>query len=158
MRPELRENIRQSYANQCGYCGVHEFDVGAVLTIDHFRPISRGGDDSVANLVYCCVACNTFKGDFWRPRALQRLLHPRRDTVSLHLLENDEGILNGLTPTGIFHITKLHLNREELVESRRRRRRIVMRQAEREALLTHLNSLEAQIREIKEIIERLGEV
>jgi 5-methylcytosine-specific restriction endonuclease McrA len=51
--------LRQRYNFCCGYCGVRETDVGAALTIDHFQPISRGGEDTPANWVYCCFACNT---------------------------------------------------------------------------------------------------
>lgn len=59
------ESIRQRYRYTCGYCGVTEVDAGGELTIDHYRPRSAGGDDDEANLVYACVRCNQYKGDFW---------------------------------------------------------------------------------------------
>ena len=48
-----RAALRQLYNFCCGYCGVSETDVGAVLTTDHFQPTSRGGADAAANWVYC---------------------------------------------------------------------------------------------------------
>jgi 5-methylcytosine-specific restriction endonuclease McrA len=44
--------------NKCQYCGSTRR-----LTIDHVLPKSRGGDDSWANMVVACSACNTKKGD-----------------------------------------------------------------------------------------------
>jgi 5-methylcytosine-specific restriction endonuclease McrA len=60
-----RVALRQLYNFRCGYCGVSETDVGAALTLDHFQPVSRGGEDTFTNWVYCCFACNTAKGDYW---------------------------------------------------------------------------------------------
>lgn len=75
---ERRAAVRLRYAMRCGYCGVHEREVGAELAIDHFRPRSAGGTDDLDNLVYCCPACNRNKGDFWSGTAAAvsaRLLH-----------------------------------------------------------------------------------
>lgn len=54
--------VRERYSNCCGYCGVSETDAGGELTVDHFRPLSAGGDDSDDNLVYACIRCNQYKG------------------------------------------------------------------------------------------------
>lgn len=59
--PQLPE-IRARYGFRCGYCGVTEIDTGGELTVDHFRPLSAGGDNSEINLVYACVRCNQYKG------------------------------------------------------------------------------------------------
>ena len=53
----------------------------------------------------------------------RRLLHPGSDDLSLHLVEDEAiGHLQGLTPTGAFHITVLRLNRPQLVAHRLARR------------------------------------
>ena len=39
MDEQRREKIRERYNAKCGYCGVHETDAGATLTIDHHRPL-----------------------------------------------------------------------------------------------------------------------
>src|SRR5207249_7158718 len=104
----------------------------AALTSDHFQPRSRGGADDLQNLVYCCHACNEYKGDFYQPDAVERLLHPLRDTLSQHIVERDDGTLRALTPTGAFHIEQLHLNRPTLIAHRLAERQL---QAERRELL-----------------------
>src|SRR5947209_13969179 len=123
MRDEERQALRRCFDFRCGYCGVHEHAVGAELTVDHFQPSSKGGAGGPENWVYCCHACNEFKGDFWQPDSSLRLLHPFRDKMASHLIEESDGVLRGLTETGAFHIEKLHLNREALVEGRKERRR-----------------------------------
>lgn len=46
-----RDNYR------CHYCG------RSATTVDHLRPISRGGTDDEENLVAACADCNSLKGD-----------------------------------------------------------------------------------------------
>lgn len=119
--------VRERYAYHRGYCGVSETDVGGELTVDHFRPLSAGGDGRNDNLVYACVRCNQYKGALL-PEATdaaqeRRLLHPLRDNPAVHLQEDeDTGLLMGLTPAGDFHIQALRLNRPALVANRHRRR------------------------------------
>src|ERR1700730_7381878 len=103
MRPDEREMLRQHFRYRCGYCGVRERDAGAELTVDHFQPRSQGGSDEPENWVYCCHACNEFKGNIWKPAAAHRVLHPLRDILTLHLVEEDDGTLRGLTETGNYH-------------------------------------------------------
>ena len=47
-----REAIRRAYRFQCGYCSVHENNVGSALEIDHFQLLSSGGTDAESNLIY----------------------------------------------------------------------------------------------------------
>ena len=91
--------------------------MGALLTVDHFRPTSRGGADDESNWVYSCSACNTFKAAYWNTVPNEGLLHPLRDDVANHI-EEREGFLVGLTPRGERHIERLHLNREQLITQR----------------------------------------
>ncbi|MEM4409784.1 MAG: HNH endonuclease signature motif containing protein, partial [Candidatus Caldarchaeum sp.] len=51
---QLLEAVRIQYGYRCGYCGVAETEVGALLEIDHYRPLLAGGTDALDNLVYCC--------------------------------------------------------------------------------------------------------
>lgn len=125
---------RERYALCCGYCGVSEADVGEELTVDHFRPVSAGGDQSDANLVYACVRCNQDKGALL-PEATdltqeRRLLHPLRDDLAAHIREDENtGRLEGLTATGRFHIEALRFNRPALVVHRQRRNLAVLLEA-----------------------------
>ena len=53
---ENRERVfvRDSY--KCHYCGKQLTRFNA--TLDHVQPVSRGGDNSVDNLVTACIHCN----------------------------------------------------------------------------------------------------
>jgi 5-methylcytosine-specific restriction endonuclease McrA len=51
---------------KCFYCN-EEMCIGNdnshdSCTVDHKKPISRGGSNSIDNLVLCCEACNITKG------------------------------------------------------------------------------------------------
>ena len=116
--------VRERFHFCCGYCGVSETDAGGEFTVDHYQPVSEGGDDSDANLVYACWRCNLHKSDFWpSPQEAAnglRLLHPLQDDISLHIRENERGVLEALTPTGRVRLTTLFLNRVQLVAHRLR--------------------------------------
>ena len=121
---KLRETIRALYSFRCGYCGVTEIESGGRLEIDHFRPRSHGGEDILDNIVYACVTCNRFKGDYWpAPEAGPdlMLLHPQQNSLSAHIELLSDGRLIGLTKRGWFHIQRLRLNRAPLVELRLQR-------------------------------------
>ncbi len=45
----------------CAYCGRNLTRQNA--TYDHVIPLSRGGEDSSENLVWCCNQCNRSKGN-----------------------------------------------------------------------------------------------
>lgn len=45
----------------CAYC--YKPLSAASATLDHLTPISRNGDNTLANLVLCCRPCNEAKGD-----------------------------------------------------------------------------------------------
>ena len=156
MRQDARETLRQRFQFRCGYCGIRESDVGAELTVDHFQPRSRGGPDEVDNWVYCCHACNEFKGDYWQPDSLRRILDPLRDNIATHLIEREDGTLQGLSETGAFHIERLNLNRPQLVAYRRERRLLEAARQTRTRLLEHLRQLEQQVQNLIVQVEQMG--
>lgn len=45
----------------CQYCGKSSPDV--ILNVDHIKPVSKGGDNSILNLVTACFDCNSGKSD-----------------------------------------------------------------------------------------------
>jgi len=146
--PLEKEELRARFEFRCGYCGVSEIDVGAILHHDHFHPTSRGGADDAGNWVYCCFACNSFKGAYWpqSPNELS-LLHLLHDDFPSHVRE-EEGVLVGLSPQGRFHIELLHLNRAPLVLHRHKR-------ADERELDNRIRELEVQVEADAEIISRL---
>lgn len=127
MRHPKFDSVRQRYHQRCGYCDVTETTVGGELTIDHHRPKAAGGDDEDDNLVYACIKCNQYKGDFWPDQddvaQGRRVLHPLLDDLNAHLIENEQtGRVEARTETGRFHLTLLRLNRPQLIEHRLARR------------------------------------
>ena len=150
-----REALRQLYQFRCGYCDTSEVDVGAELEVDHFQPQSKGGSSDVSNLVYCCPACNRFKGNYWNLSSPLRLLHPQRDRPSEHFRESEAGLLRPLTETGRFHIERLQLNRPPLVKQRLRRRREIEAKRTYAALLEHFTELERELAQTFAELERL---
>ncbi len=141
MRSNTRQRVRVLYEYRCGYCGVRESDAGARLTLDHFRPRSQGGNDDLDNLVYCCHACNEFKGDYWRDEEDQRLLHPLQDDSAPHYAQSEDGNLRGLTTRGINHIAQLRLNRPELIAHRLQQRNEEALNTENRQMLALLEKL-----------------
>ena len=154
MRESIRNAVRLRYQYRCGYCGVEETDVGAELTVDHFQPRSHNGTDDADNLVYCCNACNQFKGDYWQPHKMERVLHPLLDALTEHLTERRNGRLQGLTETGRFHISRLHLNRPALVANRKRRRLDRETQVEQQANLRTIEQLTRTVEALQEQMRR----
>jgi hypothetical protein len=156
MRQEERETLRQRFEFRCGYCGVGERDVGAELTVDHFQPRSQGGLHEPENWVYCCHACNEFKGDFWQPNSPHRILRPFRDGIAAHIVEQEDGELRALTETGAFHIERLHLNRQQLIAYRRERRLLAAARQKHARLLERLQQLEDQVQTLTDQLEQFG--
>lgn len=55
----LRKMIRARDDGKCVYCG----KIAPDGDLDHVLPLSRGGTDSIDNLVWSCVSCNRSRGD-----------------------------------------------------------------------------------------------
>ena len=147
MDTSQRERIRKRYAYSCGYCGVHESDVGATLTVDHHHPTVHGGTNDDENLVYCCHRCNEHKGTYWHEVQIPhiRLLHPLKDNLTGHLREQQNHHLVGETPEGRFYIQRLRLNRPQLVEHRHRKNAEEKRHDEVKALRQKIYDLQQEL-------------
>jgi 5-methylcytosine-specific restriction endonuclease McrA len=55
------------YINQrasCGYCGVHIPFWGPLSHLDHMIPLSKGGLNSIANMVWACASCDEDKSNW----------------------------------------------------------------------------------------------
>jgi 5-methylcytosine-specific restriction endonuclease McrA len=99
-RPEL-DLIRQRYSYACGYCGITEVSTGGMLTLDHYRPLSAGGDDSLDNLVYACVRCNQYKHTYW----------PTDDTLGLDAFRREGELAQPLAGEGEDRVGNRRANR-----------------------------------------------
>ena len=54
----------EEHDNKCYICGI-EFDEQVKVHWDHYRPIAKGGDHSLANLRPACEPCNQRKQSSW---------------------------------------------------------------------------------------------
>lgn len=55
-KARLRRGIFADWGNDCAYCG------SLADTLDHIRPLARGGITARENLVPACSGCNLAKG------------------------------------------------------------------------------------------------
>jgi hypothetical protein len=142
---EARRTIRQRANAACEFCGVTETDTGGELTIDHFRPKTKGGSDELDNLLYCCHRCNQYKADYWPTQPDDPVLwHPRHDPIETHLLLLADGTLYPITATGAFTLKRLRLNRPPLVAYRLRQQS----QTEEHRLLARYRDLVAMLEQL----------
>lgn len=147
-----REFVRQRARYSCEYCGTSETDAGGELTIDHYHPRAQGGSDHSDNLLYCCIRCNQFKGDYWHSDSTEpKLWNPRVEPVSLHFFESDDGMVMPLTGTGVFTIQLLRLNRPALIASRIRKRNSDLQ----DKAIEHLHSL---VRVYEQLLEQQSDI
>ena len=77
------------------------------------------------------------------------------DDVTLHYREDDQGRLQALSATGLFHIQKLRLNRPQLVEHRRIQQEERLWQERIERLERMLGDVNVSVEELRELAERL---
>ena len=112
--PETRARVQQRANFACEFCGVSEVNVGGQLTIDHFQPKSKGGNNNLDNLLYSCHRCNLYKQDYWPAEANEPMLwNPRREPAATHFLEIDDGRLLPLTPVGALPLLELSVSRSD---------------------------------------------
>jgi hypothetical protein len=135
---DIRREVQHRADFSCQFCGISETDVGGELTVDHFQPLSKGGDDGIDNLIYCCPRCNQYKLDYWPGSPDEpQLWNPRAEPAAAHFIELEDGTLHPLTGVGAFSIQRLRLNRPPLVAHRLRRNQA----NETQRLLTRYHSL-----------------
>lgn len=155
--PQERDALRERYQFRCGYCSTTEVDVGGELTIDHFQPRTKGGQDTPDNWVYACIRCNDYKGNYWQPGAAARILHPLNDDLAIHIRESEAGRLTALTETGRFHIEHLQLNRPQLIRQRQRNQQLQSLREQSERLKRENATLRREIQLAQERARRLVE-
>lgn len=83
----------------CQYCGKSAPEV--VLHVDHIQPVSKGGDNSITNLITACASCNGGKSNrelsddtvIAKQKSQLDELQERRDQLEM-MFEWQKGLLN----------------------------------------------------------------
>lgn len=83
------QNIVDKFNNSCAYCGSDN----VTLTMDHFIPISSGGEFTVSNIVPCCYSCNSSKNkyNFFEWYSKQEFYNKQREEKILKHLNYKDG-------------------------------------------------------------------
>lgn len=121
----LRQQVIERARERCEYCQTQQIIVVA-MEIDHIIPESAGGETNLDNLCLTCVGCNGFKLDFQigidpDTKKESSLFNPRTQNWHEHFKWNDDGLkIIGLTATGRATVVRLRMNRDAVVNSRRR--------------------------------------
>lgn len=121
----LRQRVRESAGNRCGYCHSAQQYVMGILEIEHLVARAQGGTDDEANLWLSCSLCNRYKGAQGSGRDPSTgksvpLFNPRTQNWIEHFHWSADGAyILGLTPTGRATVESLKLNNELAVEVRR---------------------------------------
>jgi hypothetical protein len=121
----LRQQVIERARERCEYCQTQQIIVVA-MEIDHIIPESVGGETNLDNLCLACVGCNGFKLDFQigidpDTKKESSLFNPRTQNWHEHFKWNDDGLnIIGLTATGRATVVRLRMNRDAVVNSRRR--------------------------------------
>lgn len=121
---QLRQQVEERAQGLCEYCQTAQLIV-VTLEVDHIKPVSAGGETEMTNLCLTCRGCNSFKQNFQtgidpQTRSEVELFNPRTQSWNEHFQWSDDGVtIIGLTSVGQATISRLRMNREGLIASRR---------------------------------------
>lgn len=112
----LFQTIRQRAQFRCEYCHYPEILSSAPLSVEHLKPQSLGGDDSVDNLALACRRCNERRYNFTTAIDPQTeteipLFNPRQQNWAVHFMWSADSLrIIGQTDTGRATCKRLDLN------------------------------------------------
>jgi len=77
VRDDLRIALYLLDAGTCLWCGARGWGVATnqvtELSLDHYVPVIRKGDNRPGNLITSCCSCNSLRRDLWAPHYLDLL-------------------------------------------------------------------------------------
>jgi hypothetical protein len=112
----VRQSVRASGRDRCGYCQCQQKYSLVRLTISHLIPVSKGGTHNEENLWLVCSVCNRHKAakiTAVDPETGQivPLFNPRTQTWHEYFRwSDDRSYVIGLTPVGRATVASLHLS------------------------------------------------
>jgi 5-methylcytosine-specific restriction endonuclease McrA len=112
----VRDRVRASAQDRCGYCQSLQKYVLGILEIEHIIPKAAGGSDEEENLWLACRLCNSYKGvqtqgqDPESDRNVQ-LFNPRLQQWTRHFIWINNGThIEGITACGRATVVAMQLN------------------------------------------------
>jgi 5-methylcytosine-specific restriction endonuclease McrA len=123
--PQIKQQVRLRAKNCCEYCFSQEKFATHSFSVEHIKPLSKGGNNNPDNLALSCQGCNNHKYNKTEGKdpvsgAIISLYDPRQQNWQEHFSWNqDYTLIIGLTPRGRATVEVLRLNREGLVNLRR---------------------------------------
>jgi hypothetical protein len=102
---ELRQLVSQRAQGRCEYCLLHEDFSIYTHEVDHVIAQKHDGLTTAENLALSCLSCNRHKGTdltTFDPATgeIATLFTPRSQVWLEHFLLNNNGRIDGITPTG----------------------------------------------------------
>jgi hypothetical protein len=122
---ELREKVKHSAKNRCGYCLSPQDTLPIPLEVEHLFPRKKGGSDDEENLWLACRVCNNFKKDKTEAldpetQALVPIFNPRSQNWFEHFQWTEDSLrIIGISPTGRATAALLHLSNEFFINARK---------------------------------------
>jgi HNH endonuclease len=122
---ELQRQVRDRFANGCGYCCTAEALTVTTFEFEHIMPRSAGGDTVLENLCLSCPSCNRYKAQRQTAgdpltKEIVSLFHPYLQRWTDHFAWSEDGTeIIGLTPIGRATIVVLKMNRPQVTRVRR---------------------------------------
>ncbi|MEA5549681.1 HNH endonuclease [Anabaena cylindrica UHCC 0172] len=122
---QLKQEVRLRAKSCCEYCYSQEKFATHSFSIEHIKPLSKGGESNFDNLALSCQGCNNYKynkTEIQDPvsREIVPIYHPQQQNWQEHFSWNENyTLIIGLTPIGRATVELLRLNREGLVNLRR---------------------------------------
>jgi hypothetical protein len=124
-RAALRRIVAARAKGYCEYCRCPERFATESFTLEHIQPRARGGKDTLDNLAWSCLGCNSHK--YTKTTAVDPmtggsvpLFNPRQQAWHEHFQWSEDSThVIGISPTGRATVEALFLNRSGVVNLRR---------------------------------------
>jgi uncharacterized protein (TIGR02646 family) len=115
---DIRDALREETKRKCAYCESRIEHVDYVH-IEHIFPKARRPElvCKWENLTLACRRCNTNKGEYYEPTC--ELVNPYQDDIQAHLIFAGPLVVHRSPDRGRVTISKIDLNRPELMARRK---------------------------------------
>jgi 5-methylcytosine-specific restriction endonuclease McrA len=116
----MRDFIAHRANHVCEYCQIPATFSTSSFSIEHIKPIAKGGENNIENLAYACQGCNNIKftkthAEDPESGAVVPLFNPRMHNWNNHFSWSPDLILMiGISSIGRATISALKINREEV--------------------------------------------